>query len=65
MIIEDDGRGFEAEGALDGETARGHFGLLGIRERLAIVGGTMHIESKPGSGTTIYVRVPLAGSPST
>ena len=60
MIVEDDGHGFDGDGALAGETARGRFGLLGMRERLALVGGSFHIESQPGSGATIYVRVPLA-----
>ncbi len=59
MIVEDDGRGFDGDGALAGEAARGRFGLLGMRERLALVGGSFHIESEPGSGTTIYARVPL------
>jgi two-component system, chemotaxis family, CheB/CheR fusion protein len=59
MILEDNGRGFESEGALAGEPARGRFGLLGMRERLALVRGTVDIESQPGSGTAIYIRVPL------
>jgi signal transduction histidine kinase len=32
-----------------------------MRERAALVGGSVTIESTPGEGTTIYVRVPLAG----
>ena len=63
MIVEDDGRGFDGDNALDGEPVRGRFGLLGMRERLALLGGAMHIESEPGSGTTIYVRVPLSDPP--
>jgi signal transduction histidine kinase len=35
-------------------------GLLGMEERTALVGGTLHIESTPGAGTTIFVRIPLA-----
>ena len=34
-------------------------GLLGIRERLALVGGTLEVESTPGLGTTLFVRVPV------
>ena len=34
-------------------------GLLGMRERVALVGGTMEIESGAGQGTTVLVRVPL------
>ena len=59
MIIEDNGHGFESEGALDGAVRRGRFGLLGMRERLALVQGSLHVESQAGSGTTVYVRVPL------
>jgi two-component system CheB/CheR fusion protein len=62
LIVEDDGRGFDVEGT-SGESVRGRFGLLGMRERLALVGGTFKIESEPGSGTAIYVRVPLAAVP--
>ena len=60
-IIEDDGKGFDGQSALHGTAARGRFGLLGMRERLALVGGSLNIESEPGSGTAIYARVPLAG----
>lgn len=59
VIVEDDGQGFDGDGALRGNAARGRFGLLGMRERLALVGGTLDIESQPGSGTAIYARVPL------
>lgn len=36
-------------------------GLLGMRERVALVGGTFTIESTPGKGTGIFVRIPLSG----
>lgn len=63
LIIEDNGRGFpDAEAAQEGSRAR-QLGLLGIRERLALVGGELDIESLAGQGTTLYVRVPLAGEP--
>ena len=57
MIVEDDGSGFETGDGPDGE--KGRFGLLGMRERISLIGGTFHIESQPGTGTTLYVRVPL------
>ena len=53
-IIEDDGRGFDAENA-----ASNRLGLLGMRERVDLVGGTLEIESESGQGTTIYARVPV------
>jgi two-component system CheB/CheR fusion protein len=57
LIVEDDGNGFDPN---DGDDdARGRFGLLGMRERVTLIGGTFKMESEPGKGTTIYVRVPL------
>jgi len=54
VIIEDDGRGFDVEAV----AAQGRLGLPGIAERLAVVGGTLSIDSSPGSGTTLYIRIP-------
>ena len=56
VIIEDDGRGFDVEAV----TTQGRLGLPGIAERLAVVGGTLSIDSSPGAGTTLYVRIPTA-----
>jgi signal transduction histidine kinase len=52
-VVEDDGRGFDVEGARDDA-----LGLLGMRERVGLVGGRMSIESAPGAGTTLAVEVP-------
>lgn len=52
-VVEDDGQGF------DPEHADGGHGLIGMRERLALLGGRLRIESSPGSGTTIASDVPL------
>jgi two-component system, NarL family, sensor histidine kinase DevS len=52
VVIEDDGRGFAEGGETDG------IGLLGMRERVALIGGTVAVESSPGAGTTIVVEVP-------
>lgn len=52
-IVEDDGRGFDPESPREG------LGLAGIAERAALVGGQMTIESRPGGGATIYVKVPV------
>jgi signal transduction histidine kinase len=62
--IEDDGRGFDPAGADRG--GRPHYGIMGIRERAEILGGTARIESAPGRGTRVDVRVPLLapGTPS-
>ncbi len=52
-VIEDDGRGFDAEDMRDER-----LGLLGMRERIALVDGQLSVESRPGDGTTIAVEVP-------
>ena len=58
--IEDDGRGFDpAEVAR--RPGRPHFGLLGIRERVELLGGRLTIDSAPGRGTRLRVEVPLRG----
>jgi PAS domain S-box-containing protein len=58
LIIEDDGIGFDlSEKAVFTGKDRG-MGLLGMKERAELVSGSIEIESSPGNGTTIYVRVP-------
>ncbi|HUK66349.1 MAG TPA: HAMP domain-containing protein [Anaeromyxobacteraceae bacterium] len=54
--IEDDGQGFDPEVA---PADRPHYGLLGIRERAELLGGTAVIESSPGGGTRVEVLVPI------
>jgi signal transduction histidine kinase len=55
--IEDDGRGFEPGNVSHAE--RRHFGLMGIEERVEILGGKVRIDSAPGQGTRIHLEVPL------
>jgi PAS domain S-box-containing protein len=55
LIVEDDGVGFEVAHA----AAKGGFGLVGMRERAALVGASLEIESSPGHGTTILARIGL------
>ena len=57
-IIEDDGRGFDVDAIFNTSGSEQRFGLLGIKERLALVFGTLQIESTPGTGTTVFVRIP-------
>jgi signal transduction histidine kinase len=59
LILEDDGVGFADA---DGDKARQGYGLVGMRERAALVGATMEIESTPGKGTTILVRIAVAAA---
>ncbi|MCD9188318.1 MAG: PAS domain S-box protein [Pyrinomonadaceae bacterium] len=55
LIIQDDGRGFNVKNK---KTRGKGIGLIGMEERAALVRGTLEIESAPGEGTTIFVRVP-------
>lgn len=61
VIVEDNGCGFDV-GAQAAKTGnhRG-LGLEGMRERLALIGGTLDVESAPGTGTTIFARITLDG----
>jgi PAS domain S-box-containing protein len=59
-VVEDDGVGFDAESMMAPAGDLGRLGLLGMRERMALVGGTLTVESAPGRGTTVIARVPLA-----
>jgi light-regulated signal transduction histidine kinase (bacteriophytochrome)/two-component sensor histidine kinase len=61
MIIEDDGRGFSRHPGLN-NLPPNRLGLLGIRERLALVGGSLEVESLAGSGTTLFVRIPVTSA---
>jgi signal transduction histidine kinase len=57
LIVEDDGIGFDAEGLLKTPAKNRRFGLLGMQERVALVGGSLSIESTPGVGTTVLVHI--------
>jgi signal transduction histidine kinase len=63
LIIEDDGQGFDVNSVLGSRRGNrptnGKLGLYGMRERAALLGGTLTIESTPGVGTTIFVDAPL------
>lgn len=54
--ISDDGRGVDPSA-----TARGRLGLAGMRERARLAGGSVEIDGAPGRGTTVTLRLPLAG----
>lgn len=59
VIIEDNGVGFEASERITHGTGGRQVGLIGMVERTTLVGGELTIESIPGSGTTIYLNVPI------
>ena len=52
LVVTDDGRGFDLSADRSG------FGLLGLRERAALVGGECTVDSRPGAGTSVTVMVP-------
>ena len=52
--VSDDGVGFELNLVREG------FGLVGMRERVTLLGGTLRIDSRPGSGTTVRAEIPLS-----
>jgi signal transduction histidine kinase len=54
MTVADNGRGFAAEAP----RKRGSFGLFGMTERAAQLGGTALVESAPDAGTSVKVRLP-------
>jgi two-component system, NarL family, sensor kinase len=54
LAVEDDGRGFDAAGVLEDR-----HGIVGMRERAEVLGGTLEVRSEPGEGTRIEVTVPL------
>ena len=59
VIVEDDGRGFDVDAAFKPDAGRQSMGLLGIRERTALLGGTFTISSEHGKGTRLKVEIPL------
>jgi len=57
--VEDDGCGFELSQTVDFHSPKCGLGLLGMRERISLVGGSLSIISKPGVGTRLKAVVPL------
>jgi two-component system, NarL family, sensor kinase len=54
LVVEDDGRGFDAS-----EVSEGRHGIVGMRERAEVLGGSLQVRSEPGAGTRIEATVPL------
>jgi two-component system NarL family sensor kinase len=55
LVVEDDGQGFDPT-----QTPHGSFGLIGLNERVKLLGGSLKIESSPGQGVRVNVEIPLA-----
>jgi signal transduction histidine kinase len=58
MQIKDDGKSFDVDRVLDSRKNK-RLGLIGMRERVEMVGGTFNVESSPGVGTTISAMIPF------
>ena len=54
LVVQDDGRGFDPDGVREGSV-----GLIGMRERIALLGGSLMIESTEGAGTMLTAEVPI------
>jgi signal transduction histidine kinase/ligand-binding sensor domain-containing protein len=61
LEVRDDGRGFAPEEAP--HSPSDHYGLTGMRERAAAIGGTLEVTSEPGTGTTVRLRAPAPKEP--
>ena len=59
VVIDDNGKGFEPQIVRTKMIQNDHFGLLGMEERIVLLGGTWNLQSAPGQGTRIIARIPL------
>lgn len=58
--VQDDGQGFTAPERVSDLAAAGHYGLMGMQERAELIGARLTLQSAPGGGTTVELRVPLS-----
>jgi signal transduction histidine kinase len=58
--VEDDGKGFDVDETFRGAEDRGHFGVVGMRERAEAAGGHLVVRSEPGRGTIVRASIPYA-----
>ncbi len=59
LYVKDDGCGFRVPARLSELAGKGHYGLMGMAERIAWAGGELDIKSQPGQGTDVGVQIPL------
>ncbi len=59
LQVKDNGRGFQSDGSRPSDPRRGGVGLGGMRERAALMGGTIHITSRPNEGTEVIAELPV------
>ncbi len=60
VLVQDDGRGFDAAQML--ASSNGHYGLVGMQERMKRIGGTLSFDSRAGKGTQLAMHVPRSAS---
>ncbi len=60
LRVADQGPGFGGEPALARLEAEGHLGLAGMRERITALGGDLVVDSSPGAGVVILIRIPVS-----
>ena len=58
LVVKDNGDGFDPD-RISGPTRKGRLGLYGMRERAALLGGTVSVHSAPGKGTEVRVELPF------
>jgi signal transduction histidine kinase/ligand-binding sensor domain-containing protein len=64
LEVRDDGQGFSSDQARESfleSDGPGHYGLTGMRERAAVIGGILEVTSEPGAGTAVRLRAPVPG----
>jgi signal transduction histidine kinase len=59
LKIKDNGKSFQTQRVMHSKQ-NSHLGLLGMRERLEMIGGSFSVESAPGNGTTVRAQIPLS-----
>ena len=63
VTVEDDGKGFDVDETFRGAEDRGHFGVVGMRERAEAANGHLVVRSEPGKGSIVRASIPYATEP--
>ena len=58
ILVADHGRGFDPAAAMSSDPMSSRYGLFSIRERMAVMGGALTLNSAPGKGTTVTIAIP-------
>jgi len=61
LRVEDDGKGFNVGGLTRVDPRGRGAGLFTMKERVRLLGGVCHVDSQPGKGTKVIVKIPLTG----